>query len=94
VEDYGPGGYHVNPEWKEQVFGFAAKEIDELQRDLGTKFEVIIDCGNVAEALNRAAEQTKADVLIIGRIPGRSHLGDNGEGYGIIRRSRIPVLSV
>lgn len=94
VEEYGPGGYHVNPEWKAQTFGFAAKEIDKLQRELGTKFEVIIDSGNVVEALNRAAEQTKADLLIIGRIPGRSHLGDNGEGYGIIRRSRIPVLSV
>jgi len=44
--------------------------------------------------LIRAAEQTKADLLIIGHIPGRSHLGDNGEGYGIIRESRIPVLSV
>lgn len=94
VEDYGPGGYHVNPEWKAQVFGFAGKAIDELQRELGTNFQVIIDSGNVPEALNRAAEQTKADVLIVGRIPGRSHLGDNGEGYGIIRRSRIPVLSV
>jgi nucleotide-binding universal stress UspA family protein len=94
VEEYGPGGYHVNPEWKEQMFGFAAKQIEELQRDLGTEFEVIIDCGNVPEALNRAAEQMKADLLIIGRIPGRSHLGDNGEGYGIICQSRIPVLSL
>ncbi|MGP0073249.1 MAG: hypothetical protein ACLPWF_15125, partial [Bryobacteraceae bacterium] len=29
-----------------------------------------------------------------GHIPGRSHLGDNGNGYGIIRASQIPVLSV
>lgn len=94
VEDYGPGGYHVNAEWKEQVFGFAAKEIAELQRDLGTNFDVIIDSGNVPEALNRAAEQTHADVMVLGHIPGRSHLGDNGNGYGIIRQSRIPVLSV
>jgi nucleotide-binding universal stress UspA family protein len=94
VEDYGPGGLHVNPEWKEQVVGFATKEIGKLQQDMGTNFDIIIDSGNVPEALNRAAAQTKADVLIIGRIPGRSHLGDNGEGYGIIRRSRIPVLSV
>jgi len=41
-----------------------------------------------------AAEQTKADVLVVGHTPGRSHLGDNGNGYGIIRESRIPVLSV
>ena len=32
--------------------------------------------------------------LVVGHSPGRSHLGDNGEGYGIIRESHIPVLSV
>src|ERR1035441_8175951 len=55
--------------------------------------KVIIDSGNVPELLNRAAEQTKADVLVIGHSPRRSHLGDNGEGYGIIRDFYIPVLS-
>jgi len=56
--------------------------------------EVIIDSGHVSELLNRAAERTKADVLVIGHIPDRSHLGDNGNGYGIILASQIPVLSV
>ena len=71
-----------------------AEEIAKLQQDVGTKAEVIIDSGNVPELLNRAAERTKADVLVIGHIPGRGHLRDNGEGYGIIRASQIPVLSV
>ena len=79
VEIYGPGGSHVDPVWKEKIVGFAAEEIAKLQQDVGTKAEVIIDSGNVPELLNRAAEQTKADVLVIGHIPGRSHLGDNGE---------------
>ena len=94
VENYGPGGPYADPVWKEKIVGFAAAEITKLQQDVGTTADVIIDSGNVPEVLNRAAEQTKADVLIVGRIPGRSHLGDNGEGYGIIRESRIPVLSV
>jgi nucleotide-binding universal stress UspA family protein len=94
VEVWGPGGSHVDPVWKETIVGIAAKEIAQLQRDVGTKAEVIIDSGNVPELLNRAAEQTKADVLVVGHSPGRSHLGDNGEGYGIIRESHIPVLSV
>ena len=94
VEIYGPGGSHVDPVWKERIVGAAAEEIAKLQQDLGTKAEVIIDSGNVPELLNRAAERTKADVLVIGHIPGRSHLGDNGNGYGIIRASQIPVLSV
>jgi nucleotide-binding universal stress UspA family protein len=94
VEVWGPGGSHVDPAWKEMVVGIAVKEIAQLQRDVGTKAEVIIDSGNVPELLNRAAERTKADVLVTGHSPGRSHLGDNGEGYGIIRESHIPVLSV
>ena len=94
VEIYGPGGSHVDPVWKERIVGSAATEIAKLQQDVGTKAEVIIDSGNVPELLNRAAERTKADLLVIGHIPGRSHLGDNGNGYGIIRASQIPVLSV
>jgi nucleotide-binding universal stress UspA family protein len=94
VEIYGPGGSHVDPVWKETIVGFAAKEIAKLQQDVGTKAEVIIDSGNVPELLNRAAEQTKADVLVIGYSPLRGHLGDNGNGYGIIRESHLPVLSV
>jgi nucleotide-binding universal stress UspA family protein len=94
VEVWGPGGSHVDPVWKEMIVGNAIKEIARLQQDMGTKAEVIIDSGNVPELLNRAAEESKADVLVMGHSPGRSHLGDNGEGYGIIRGSRIPVLSV
>jgi nucleotide-binding universal stress UspA family protein len=94
VEMWGPGGSFVDPVWKERLVGFATKEMAKLQQDVGTNAEVIIDSGSVPELLNRAAEQTKADVLVLGHIPGRSHLGDNGNGYGIIRASRIPVLSV
>ena len=94
VEIYGPGGSHVDPVWKDQIVSFATEEIAKLQQDVGTRAEVIIDSGNVPELLNRAADRTKADVLVIGHVPGRSHLGDNGNGYGIIRESHIPVLSV
>jgi nucleotide-binding universal stress UspA family protein len=94
VELYGPGGSNVDPVWKETIVGFAANEIAKLQQYVGTKAEVIIDSGNVPELLNRAAEQTKADVLVIGYSPLRGHLGDNGNGYGIIRELQLPVLSV
>jgi nucleotide-binding universal stress UspA family protein len=94
VEVYGPGGSHIDPAWKQRIVGFAAEEMAKLRHAVGTKAEVIIDSGNVPELLNRAAEQTKADVLVIGYSPVRGHLGDNGNGYGIIRESHIPVLSV
>jgi nucleotide-binding universal stress UspA family protein len=94
VEVYGPGGSHVDHAWKEMIVGFAAKEIARLQQDVGTTAEVIIDSGDVRPLLNRAAEQAKADVLVIGHKPLRGHLGDNSNGYGIIQESHIPVLSV
>jgi nucleotide-binding universal stress UspA family protein len=94
VEVWGPGGLHVDIEWKDIVVDNAIKGMADLQRQVGTHAEVIIDSGNVPKLLNQAAERIKADVLVIGRGPGRHHLGDNGEGYGIIRESRIPVLSV
>ena len=91
---YGPGGSHVDPVWKENIVGFASKEIAKLQQDVGTKAEVIIDSGDVHKLLNRAAEQAKADLLVIGHMPSGGHLGENGSGYAIIRESHIPVLSV
>jgi len=55
---------------------------------------VIIDSGNVLKLLHRAAEETKADLLVIGHMPSGGHLGANGSGYAIIRELHIPVLSV
>jgi nucleotide-binding universal stress UspA family protein len=91
---YGPGGLRVDPAWKEAIVGLASKEIDELQQTVGIKAEVIIESGNVLKLLNQIAERTKADLLVIGHSPVHGHLGDNGNGYAIIRQSRVPVLSV
>jgi nucleotide-binding universal stress UspA family protein len=94
VEIYGPGGWHVDSAWREMIVSSAVTAIAKLQQDIGTQADVIIESGNIPQLLNRAAEQTKADVLVIGHRPLRGHLGDNGNGYGIIRASQIPVLSV
>lgn len=94
VERFGPGGTYVDEEWKKTLVGIAAQDIAVLQQEVGTKAEVVIDSGSVPQLLNKAAEQTKADLLVIGHIPGRSHLWDNDNGYGIIQKSQIPVLSV
>jgi nucleotide-binding universal stress UspA family protein len=94
VEMYGPGGTHVIPELKEELVRYASKEIAKLQQDVGTKAEVIIASGDVHKLLNRAAEQSKGDLLVIGHMPSGGHLGANGSGYAIVRESHIPVLSV
>ena len=94
VGAYGPGGLRVDPTWSETIVGFATKEMARLQQSVGTKAEAIILCGNVLQQLNQAAERMKADLLVIGHSPVHGRLGDNGNGYAIIRESRIPVLSV
>jgi nucleotide-binding universal stress UspA family protein len=68
--------------------------MNRLQQSVGTKAEVIIDSGNVSQLMGEAAARTNADLLVIGHSPVYGHLGNNGNGYGVIRESRIPVLSV
>ena len=87
VDVFGPGGSHVDPAWQETIVGFAATEIAKLQQDVGTKAEVIIESGNVLELLSRAAEQTKADVLVIGHSSVYEHLGQTAAAMGSSGRS-------
>jgi len=94
VEAYGPGGVHVDPQWRESLVGYATDGLATLQRDLHIVADVIIESGNVRDRLNHAVGQTKGDILVIGHKPPGGHLGDNGSGYAIIRDSKIPVLSV
>jgi nucleotide-binding universal stress UspA family protein len=94
VETYGPGGAYVIPEWKEALVSAATNEIAKLQRDVGTKADVIIENGHLHTSLNLAAEHSKADILVIGRLGAGGHLGQSGSGYAVIRDSTIPVLSL
>jgi nucleotide-binding universal stress UspA family protein len=91
MEIYGPGPYQVDPSWTERLVSSANRQLANLQQEVGTKAEVFIGSGDVPKLLSQAAEQTSADVLIIGR-PSSGRL--RATGYGIIRESPIPVLSV
>ena len=88
---YGPDGFDFGPAWRKGLIRSAAEQIAKLQQEMGTKAEVFIESGDVLKLLDQAAKQNEADVLIIGRPPqGRLR----ATGYGIIRESHIPVLSV
>jgi nucleotide-binding universal stress UspA family protein len=91
MEIYGPGPYQVDPSWTEALVSSANRQIANLQQEVDTKAEVFIGSGDVPKLLSHAADQTSADVLIIGR-PSSGRL--RATGYGIIRESYIPVLSV
>ncbi|MGC1417545.1 MAG: universal stress protein [Candidatus Acidiferrum sp.] len=75
VEIFGPGGSPVLPVWKEAIVGYATQEIAKLQEHVGTNAEVIIESGDLHEQLNRAARQTKGDLLVIGHMPSSGHWG-------------------
>jgi nucleotide-binding universal stress UspA family protein len=91
VDVYGPDGFDFGPAWKEKLINSATQRVAKLQQEMGTKAKVFVESGDVPKLLNQAAKQTDADVLVIGR-PSRGRL--RATGYGIIRESRIPVLSV
>jgi nucleotide-binding universal stress UspA family protein len=91
MEIYGPGPYQVDPSWTEALVSSAKRQLANLQQEVGTKAEVFIGSGDVPKLLSHAAQQTSADVLIIGR-PASGRL--RATGYGIIRDSWIPILSV
>jgi len=92
VELWGPGGSYVNPDLKEELVGNAAKQMAELQQDIGFKADVFIGSGDVPKVLSEAAKQTKADLLVTGCRPYGGHLRTHG--YAIICAVPIPVLSV
>lgn len=92
VEFWGPGGNYLNPRWKRELVADATRHIADLQNEMGTQADVFIGSGDAATVLNRAATQTKADLLVIGRRPYGVSLRTHA--YTIIRAARIPVLSV
>jgi nucleotide-binding universal stress UspA family protein len=73
----------------------AREAVAGMQKEAGTNFEVLIEAGNIPEAVRRVAEARRADLVLIGRgaLPHfagrlRSH------AYAIVRDMPCPVLSV
>jgi nucleotide-binding universal stress UspA family protein len=92
VEIWGPGGSYVVPEWKEALVGDASKHLAELQRDMGTRADVLIGSGDVPKVLAQIAKQTEADLLVTGCYPYGLNLRTHV--YAIICAVPVPVLSV
>jgi len=91
MEAYGPGPYQVDPSWTEALTSSANRQLASIQQEVGIKADVFIGSGDVPKTLSHAAMQSNADVLVVGR-PSGGRL--RAAGYGIIRESYIPVLSV
>jgi nucleotide-binding universal stress UspA family protein len=73
----------------------AREQIDALQKKAGSRAPVRIAAGPVKDALLRAAEQSDADALIIGRSSQPGSLGRLRDlTYAMVRDSPFPVISV
>ncbi len=92
MEIYGPGGYHVLAEMKNELVNSAKAQITQIQKEMGIQAGAFVGSGNVAKVMAHAAKETKADLIVVG---ARSLAGRFGDiGYGIIRESPVPVVSI
>ena len=93
TEIYGPGGYHEIPEMKQALVSSAKQHLKNLQEETGlTDSDVFVGSGDVGKVLSHAAQETGADLLVIGHRPSVGSLG--GHCYSIICKANIPVLAV
>jgi len=89
------GGFYFDPDWGIQLTKAARERIEFLKQDLGINGEVKIEPGDTPVAVRSAAEEAKADVLVIGRghsPRAHGHLPTNS--YAIVRESPCPVVTI
>ncbi|SRR5579884_671807 len=73
----------------------AREHIDQIQREAGTSYELIVEAGGVAETIARAAREKQADLIVLGRGVVHGAFGRlRSQTYEIIRLSPCPVLSL
>ena len=87
--------YYFAPEWRKYLIEQARADLNSLQQAAGTKLEVELEMGDVAQAVCEAAKLNQADLIVVGRGSIVSTLGRfRTHTYTIIRDSPCPVVSV
>ena len=88
------GGLHFDPEWRNHVVNEARDRISYFQEDLGVSGQVLVETGEVAQAVRSAAHEMESNVVVIGRtqpgVIGRLR----ANAYAIIRESPCPVAAI
>jgi len=71
------------------------EELARVQREAGTALETIVEGGEVAPVVRRAAEENQADLVVIGRGVLQELFGRmRTHVYSVIREAPCPVISV
>ncbi len=86
---------NIDPGLRQSLMREAREKIECLQREVGTNWELCMKVGPVAEAVRKTADDSGADLVIIGRGRGRERFeAKRTHSTAIIRESPCPVLSV
>ncbi len=81
--------------FRESLLKIAHEAIDNLQKEAGTDFPVCVKGGKPERIIHDAAQDLRADLVLIGRGVLTHPLGRlRTHAYSIIRESPCPVISV
>lgn len=85
----------IDPGLRQHLMRIARDQINQLQLEAGTNWELCVKAAPVEDSVRRAAEGFGADVVIIGRSRLKEHFEPvRMHSTAIIRESPCPVLSV
>jgi nucleotide-binding universal stress UspA family protein len=89
------GGLYFDPDWSLQVKNEARDRIAFLLDEIGARAEVMIKIGEAPDAVRAAAQESGANVLVIGRGRHAGVLGRlRANAYAILRESPCPVAAI
>jgi nucleotide-binding universal stress UspA family protein len=91
-----PAGFDIDGEmFRSSLFEMAKQDLAKLQAEAGTNFETVLEAAEVAAGVRKAAQENRADLVIIGRGVMQKAFGRMRTNvYSIIRESPCPVISV
>lgn len=81
--------------FRQFLFDVAQEDLAKLQQQAGTNWEAVVDGGDVAPVVRRAAEENHTDLAVIGRGVMQEFFGRMRTNvYSVIREAPCPVISV
>lgn len=91
----GRAGEYFDPEWRDHFAKEARKRLEDVLGKEAESCEVWIEAGDAPKVVCEAAENYKADLLVIARGSAAGRFGRlRTNAYSIIRQSPCPVVSV
>src|SRR5579864_3843193 len=93
--EFRPGVDIEGGRFRQFLFDVAREDLAKLQQQAGTNWEAVLDGGDVAPVVRRAAEENRADLVVIGRGVMQELFGRmRTHVYSVIREAPCPVISV